>query len=74
MDLILDVNIQIYPVDLGTPPGWGAGGWGGGRREARPAACGQCVVLGCPFVAGVRGAGAVLGLSCVQARCCVGFV
>lgn len=31
MDLILDVNIQIYPVDLGTPPGWGAGGWGGGR-------------------------------------------
>lgn len=52
----------------------GMGSRGVGRREARPAACGQCVVLGCPFVAGVRGAGAVLGLSCVQARCCVGFV
>lgn len=22
MDLILDVNIQIYPVDLGKPSGW----------------------------------------------------
>ena len=28
MDLILDVNIQIYPVDLGTPPGSGGRGAG----------------------------------------------
>lgn len=71
MDLILDVNIQIYPVDLGTPPGWGGGE--PGRRGAWPAARGVCVVLRCPSSQGCVVL-ALLGLSSVRAHCAVGFV